>query len=96
MADTNAGLMGPIIITRAGSAVSPSNPKPKDVDKEFVFFLSVIDEGSSALLDVNLAKLLPTLSHSQIDVSDTVFFLTGRFRSNSPILPKICHKYLKL
>ncbi len=51
-ADTNAGLIGPIIITRRGGA----NPdgSPKDVDREFVTLFTVFDENTSLYLDSNI------------------------------------------
>ncbi|UJP06282.1 MAG: multicopper oxidase domain-containing protein [Nitrosomonas sp.] len=52
-ADTNAGLIGPIIITRHGFAHLDGSPK--DVDREFVSLFSVFDENASLYLDVNLA-----------------------------------------
>ncbi len=52
-ADTNAGLVGPIIITKASQA----NPDgtPKDVDREFITLFTVFDENASWYLDENAA-----------------------------------------
>jgi len=50
--DTNAGLIGPIIITRRGSA--NANGTPKDVDREFVTMFTVFDENRSPYLDHNI------------------------------------------
>jgi len=52
-ADTNAGLIGPIIITRKGRARSDGTPK--DVDREFVTLFTVFDENASLYLDDNIA-----------------------------------------
>ncbi|MDO8732641.1 MAG: multicopper oxidase domain-containing protein [Actinomycetota bacterium] len=54
IADTYAGLIGPMIITRAGQA----NPdgSPKDVDKEFVANFMVANENQSPYLSANIAK----------------------------------------
>ena len=52
-ADTNAGLIGAIIITRQGFAKPDGSPK--DVDREFVSLFTVFDENASLYLDVNLA-----------------------------------------
>ena len=54
-ADTNAGLMGPMIITRCGQAKPDGSPI--DVDREFVVNYSVMDENSSLWLDTNLSAL---------------------------------------
>lgn len=50
--DTNAGLVGPLIITRRGSARADGSPT--DVDREFVVYLSVVDENASPFLDHNI------------------------------------------
>jgi len=49
--DTNTGLIGPMIITKAG--MSGSDGKPKDVDREFVTLFTVTNEGLSWYLDQN-------------------------------------------
>lgn len=64
-ADTNAGLVGPIIVTRKGMA--RANGAPKDVDREFVSLFTVFDENVSPYLDVNLAEFTdaPTNTESE-------------------------------
>ncbi len=52
--DTNAGLAGPIIITRQGEAKADGSPK--DVDREFVTLFTVSDENRSPYLDYNIQK----------------------------------------
>jgi FtsP/CotA-like multicopper oxidase with cupredoxin domain len=65
--NTNAGLMGPIIITKKGAAVDsalkdaagkldPTGLRPKDVDREFVSFFTVTDENASPYLQDNIFK----------------------------------------
>lgn len=51
-ADTNAGLIGPIVVTAKGMA----NPdgSPKDVDREFFTLFTVFDENASLYLDENI------------------------------------------
>lgn len=55
IADTNSGLVGPIVITAKGMA----NPdgSPKDVDREFFSFYSVLNENESLFLDDMIARL---------------------------------------
>jgi hephaestin len=53
VADTNTGLIGPIIVTRAGGARADGTPN--DVDREFVTMFTVMDENQSLLLDKNIA-----------------------------------------
>lgn len=55
--DTNAGLIGAIIVTRAGSAVSPTNPLPRDVDRTFVAFFGILNELSSVYARNNTIEL---------------------------------------
>jgi FtsP/CotA-like multicopper oxidase with cupredoxin domain len=50
--DTNAGLMGPIIVTAKGRARPDGSPK--DVDREFVNVFSVMDENASPYLQHNI------------------------------------------
>jgi manganese oxidase len=50
--DMNAGLMGPIIVTRKGAARPDGSPK--DVDREFVVAFAVFDESASPLFMRNV------------------------------------------
>jgi manganese oxidase len=51
-ADTNAGLIGPIIVGREGSLGADGTPN--DVDREFVTMFTVFDENASHYLDANV------------------------------------------
>eukprot|EP00457_Paulinella_chromatophora_P000228 gb/GEZN01000228.1/.p1 GENE.gb/GEZN01000228.1/~~gb/GEZN01000228.1/.p1 ORF type:complete len:1671 (-),score=192.82 gb/GEZN01000228.1/:468-5264(-) len=53
--DTNAGLIGPIIITRRGTPLSTKDPgRPLNLNREFVFLFSVSDENAATrYIDVN-------------------------------------------
>jgi hephaestin len=53
--DTNAGLIGPMIVTRCGQARPDGSPI--DVDRQLIVNFSVIDENSSLWIDENLATL---------------------------------------
>lgn len=53
-AETNAGLMGPLIITAQGKAKEDGSPV--DIDREFVTLFSVFDENASLYLDNNIDK----------------------------------------
>jgi FtsP/CotA-like multicopper oxidase with cupredoxin domain len=50
--DTNAGLIGPIIVSRDGSADAAG--VPTDVDREFVTMFTVFDENASPYLQTNI------------------------------------------
>jgi FtsP/CotA-like multicopper oxidase with cupredoxin domain len=53
-ADTNSGLIGPIIINKRGAG--DHNGAPKGIDREFVTLFTVFDENASLYLDANLAS----------------------------------------
>lgn len=53
VADTYAGLVGPLIVTRRGMARDDATPT--DVDREFVILFSVIDENLSPYLEENIS-----------------------------------------
>lgn len=67
--DENAGLMGPIIITRQGMA----NPdgSPKDVDREFVTLYMIFDENKSPYLQHNIQAY--TKEPSSVKMADPMF-----------------------
>jgi len=52
-ADTNAGLIGAIIVTAKGRAYPDG--RPRDVDREFVSLFDIFDENASRYRDVNRA-----------------------------------------
>ena len=54
--DTNAGLVGVIVVTAAGEA-GPDG-KPADVDREFVTLFTVFDENVSWYLDDNIGRFI--------------------------------------
>ncbi len=56
VADTYAGLVGPIIITRQGMARPDGSPK--DVDRQFVALFMVEDENQSPYLERNMRRYL--------------------------------------
>lgn len=62
--DTYAGLMGPMVVTRAGLARSDGSPK--DVDREVFALFSVMDENKSPLLTASEHRF----EHPYRDTSD--------------------------
>jgi FtsP/CotA-like multicopper oxidase with cupredoxin domain len=56
IADTYAGLVGPIIVTRRGMARPDGSPK--DVDRQFVTLFMVADENQSPYLERNMRRYL--------------------------------------
>jgi FtsP/CotA-like multicopper oxidase with cupredoxin domain len=67
--DTNAGLMGAIIVSARGNAKPDGTPK--DVDREFVVTFSVMDENASPYLQHNIET--KTGSPGKIDPADGEF-----------------------
>ncbi len=69
--DTNAGLVGPIIITRNGEA----NPDgtPKGVDREFVTLFTIFNETQSPYLATNI-KTFTGETMSQVNETDPNFW----------------------
>ena len=65
--DTSSGLVGPIIITARGASTSSAELRPLDVSREFVLFLSVINENDSHFLrqSMNFMKPAPA-NESQV------------------------------
>lgn len=59
--DTNAGLVGPIVITRKGYTTGSKNLSPKDVDHERFLLFTTFDERKSRYATKNILKLLHTL-----------------------------------
>jgi FtsP/CotA-like multicopper oxidase with cupredoxin domain len=52
--DTNAGLIGPIVVTKKGMAKPDGSPV--DVDRELFTLFTVFDENTSTYLDANIKK----------------------------------------
>ncbi len=87
--DTNAGLVGAIIVTRRGMARPDGTPK--DVNKEFVTLFSIFDENSSWYLGANIKTTFA--NPSLIDPSDKAFqesnlkySINGYIYGNMPIV----------
>ena len=66
--DSNAGLVGPIIITERGKALKDGSPK--DVDREFIVLFTVVDENKSWYLQKNVKKFT---NPEKVDLKDKTF-----------------------
>lgn len=69
VADTYAGLMGPLIVTRKGDARPDGSPK--DVDREIFSLFMVVDENQSPYLRRNIRRY--ARSPTSVDVDDEAF-----------------------
>jgi len=67
--DIYAGLLGAIIVTRAGRALPDG--RPRDVDREFVVLFMIFDENKSPYLDANIDEF--SLAPGQVNKRDEEF-----------------------
>ncbi|HWQ70119.1 MAG TPA: multicopper oxidase domain-containing protein [Patescibacteria group bacterium] len=88
-ADTNTGLVGPLIITRKGSA----NPdgSPSDIDREFVTLWTVLDENAGHYLEHNVnhftgkpKKTMKNLDDPEFQESNLMHSVNGYVYGNLP------------
>ncbi len=78
--DVNSGLVGAIVVTRAGMARPDGTPK--DVDREFVALFNMFDENQSWYLAQNVKEYAPGVKHAELAVENPVdteglYSLTG-------------------
>jgi FtsP/CotA-like multicopper oxidase with cupredoxin domain len=88
-ADTNAGLIGPIIVTRRGQA--KPDGAPRDVDREFVTLFTVFDENASPYLETNIERYAgrpKTVEREDegFEESNLMHSINGRVYGNLPML----------
>lgn len=68
--DVNAGLVGPIVITRRG--MGRADASPKDIDHEFFSLFMVVDENQSHYLDQNIkSHVTPSIKLDRGEVVPT-------------------------
>jgi hephaestin len=90
VADTYAGLMGPIEVTRRGMARADGSPK--DVDREIFTMFSVMNENASPYLETNLHRFakppLPTDPDNDDDFqeSNLMHSINGYVFGNMPMI----------
>lgn len=87
--DLNAGLIGPIIITRKGAA--KADGVPKDVDREFVIGFAIFDETESRYTAANTAsdrKYFPAAKYSDPVFRErfTFYSINGFVEGNLPMV----------
>ena len=82
--DTNAGLMGPMIITRCGQARPDGSPA--DVDRELVVNFSVMDENTSIWAETNRLALAapPAADDDEFIESNLMHSINGYVYGNLP------------
>jgi FtsP/CotA-like multicopper oxidase with cupredoxin domain len=75
--DTNAGLIGPIVVTKKGMAKPDGSPV--DVDRELFTMFTVFDENTSTYLDVNIRKYAG--NPASVDPADDGFIESNKMHS---------------
>lgn len=65
--DASGALVGVVLVTRRGAERSADNLAPRDVDREFVLCVGVVDESASSLLARNAAAFASAASLDDVD-----------------------------
>jgi FtsP/CotA-like multicopper oxidase with cupredoxin domain len=83
--DTYSGLMGPVIVTRAGMARPDGSPK--DVDRELVSVFQVSDENKSLDASTNIGRLSapPDPTNEEFVESNLMHNINGYVFGNQPL-----------
>jgi len=90
VADTNAGLVGPIVITGKGQA-DRATATPRDVDRELFSYFTVLNENVSPYLDENLQELagaphvVPPADAEAFEESNLMHSINGYSYGNGPV-----------
>lgn len=89
VADTNSGLVGPLIVTRQGRGNADASPK--DIDREFVTLFTVFDENASHYLQHNVKRftgrsmnVLEKLEDADFTESNLMHSINGYVYGNLP------------
>jgi FtsP/CotA-like multicopper oxidase with cupredoxin domain len=88
--DTNSGLVGPIVVTRAGQARPDGSPM--DVDREVFAYFSVMNENESLYLDRDLAAAGPRPegdSDDEFEESNLMHEINGYVYGNGPLIDMV-------
>ncbi len=91
VADTYAGLMGPIVVTRKGMARADGSPR--DVDRELFALFSVMDENQSPFLEANARRFAGGAppaegdpDHEAFEESNLMHSINGYVYGNGPTM----------
>jgi manganese oxidase len=88
IADTYAGLMGPMEITRRG--IARSDGSPKDVDGEVFALFTVMNENASPFLEQNLRRFAqppyPNPEDEEFEESNLMHSINGYVFGNGPMI----------
>jgi manganese oxidase len=90
VADTNAGLIGPMVITARGKA-DPVTATPVDVDREIFTYFTVENENASPYIDRNLQEIagaphsVPADDEDAFEESNLMHSINGYVYGNGPV-----------
>ena len=90
IADTNSGLVGPMVITAKGKA-DPDTATPLDVDREIFSYFTVENENASLYLDDNLQNLaqaphqVASADEEGFEESNLMHSVNGFVYGNGPV-----------
>ncbi|MEO6144102.1 MAG: multicopper oxidase domain-containing protein [Dermatophilaceae bacterium] len=90
VADTNAGLIGPMVITGRGQA-DQATATPLDVDDEIFSYFTVENENASPYLDKNLQEVagaphsVPVADEEAFEESNLMHSINGYVYGNGPV-----------
>jgi hypothetical protein len=82
-ADSNAGLIGAIVVSAAGQA--RADGRARDIDREYVVLFAVMDENDSLYRDANIARFAGRLANPADDgfvESNLMHAMNGRIWGN--------------
>lgn len=89
VADTNSGLVGPLIVTRQGRGNADASPK--DIDREFITLFTVFDENASHYLQHNIKRftgrpinVMEKLEDADFTESNLMHSINGYVYGNLP------------
>jgi FtsP/CotA-like multicopper oxidase with cupredoxin domain len=85
IADTYGGLVGPVVVTKAGMARRDGSPA--DVDREMVQMFQVSNENNSPYLDKNISTFAPDAvpGNEDFDESNLMHSINGYVFGNQPL-----------
>jgi len=90
VADTNSGLVGPMVITARGKA-DVATATPLDVDREIFSYFTVVNENASHYLDRNIDELagaprsIPASDEEEFEESNLMHSINGYVYGNGPV-----------
>lgn len=89
-ADTNAGLVGAIVVTKKGKA--DRYGRPRDVDREFFTLFTIFNENSSIFLPDNLEEFTGNPDNDDFEESNLMHTMNGLLFGNNQYTTRVGEK----